>query len=88
MISGRTLALGIALTLYGLPPAKACESGHWVQSVADDGSIVVLEDGSVWEVHVDSATTVIWVPDTGIVACEDRLINVDDGEAAEAMRIR
>lgn len=69
--------------------AAACESGHWVKSVQADGKIVILEDGSVWE--VDDAETVdtrLWLPTTEIVVCDDKLINTDDDETVDAMRIR
>ena len=28
----------------------SCESGNWIESVSDDGDIIKLSDGSVWEV--------------------------------------
>jgi len=69
--------------------ASECESGHWVESVSGDGQIVKLEDGSIWEVNaVDAITTMLWLPTTDIVACDDKLINTDDNESVEATRIR
>ena len=80
----------------GLPQARGkrfgysgCESGHWVDSVSGDGQIVKLEDGSIWEVNpVDAITSMLWLPTTDIVACDDKLINTDDHESVEAARIR
>jgi hypothetical protein len=69
--------------------ATACESGHWVQEVAGEGKIVILEDGSVWEIGGgDEIDTALWLPITDITACSDKLINTEDGEVADARRIR
>ncbi|CAG4890753.1 hypothetical protein [Paraburkholderia saeva] len=77
----------IAFTLAG--GAVACESGHWVSKVAGDGEFVVLENNSVWQINaVDQIDTSLWLPTTSIVACDDKLVNTDDGEVAEAFRIR
>ena len=63
--------------------------GHWVQSKTDDGSIVILEDGSVWQIDpVDQIDTALWLPMTDITVVEVvggyLLINTDDGEKAHA----
>ena len=85
----RILLCGALLLSGGIIPAFACESGHWVRSVQGDGKIVILEDGSVWEVDDgDTADTATWVPQTEIVVCDDKLINTDDDETVEATRIR
>lgn len=68
---------------------SGCEPGHWVESVSNDGQIVKLEDGSIWEVDaVDSIDSALWLPTTDIVACDDKLINTDDNETVSATRIR
>ena len=68
---------------------SGCESGHWVDSVSSDGQIVKLEDGSIWEVDpVDAIDSMIWLPTTDIIACDDKLINTDDNETVSARRIR
>ena len=62
-------------------PARACEAGHWIDTVSNDGSIIKLEDGSIYEVSdVDAITSALWLPITEIVSCDDKLINTDDGE--------
>ena len=82
----RALLLALALSAS---PAWACESGHWVSSVSDDGGVVILEDGSVWLVNaVDQIDTALWLPTTEITACPDKLINTEDGEVAVARRVR
>lgn len=69
--------------------SSSCESGHWVESVSNDGRIVKLEDGSIWEVDaVDAIDSVLWLPTTDIVVCDDKLINTDDNETVSATRIR
>lgn len=77
--------------LVGLISAdsQACEDGHWIESVSGNGRIVILEDGSVWEVDsLDTITSSLWLPISEIVACDDKLINTDDGESVAAQRIR
>jgi hypothetical protein len=75
-----------------LPSARTfpgCDSGHWIDSVSDDGEFVQLEDGSIWEVDVvDAIYSNLWLPTSEVVACDDRLINTDDNEAVFAVRIR
>jgi len=69
--------------------SSGCESGHWVESVSNDGQIVKLEDGSIWEVDaVEAIDSALWLPTTDIVACDDKLINTDDNETVSATRIR
>lgn len=71
------------------PSAIACDSGHWVQDVSSNGAIVVLEDDSVWSIEPgDRVDTSLWLPMTDITACYDKLINTEDGEVAEARRVR
>ncbi|MFV9683819.1 hypothetical protein ACNFD4_14145 [Pseudomonas sp. NY15367] len=74
---------------FSIGSAAACEDGHWIESVSSDGRIVILEDGSVWEVDaVDRIDSMLWLPVSEIVACDDKLINTDDGETVDAVRIR
>ncbi|MDP3483273.1 MAG: hypothetical protein Q8S05_08210 [Sulfuricella sp.] len=69
--------------------SSGCESGHWVDTVSNDGQIVKLEDGSIWEVDaVDAIDSALWLPTTDIVACDDKLINTEDNETVSATRIR
>jgi hypothetical protein len=69
--------------------SRGCVSGHWVDSVSDDGDIVKLEDGSVWEISaVDTVDSMLWLPTTDIIACDDKLINTEDNETVEAVRLK
>jgi hypothetical protein len=82
-------------TAATLPPPTAivrdsgCEDGHWVQEVIADGEFVLLEDRSLWQIDVlDRIDTLLWLPTEDVVVCDGRLINVDDGEAVDAVRVR
>ena len=68
---------------------SGCESGHWIQEVLSGGEIIILEDGSVWRVDgVDTIDSSLWLPISNIIACDDKLINTDDNESVDAIRIR
>jgi len=57
--------------------------------VSSDGTIVKLEDGSVWEVDsVDAIDSALWLPTTEIITCDDKLINTDDNEKVSARRLK
>ena len=46
-----------------LTPILACESGYWSKSKSSDGSVVVLEDTSVWEINsIDRIDSILWLP--------------------------
>jgi len=82
-------SLLFAFLALGSSTCLACESGHWIDTVSDDGKIIKLEDGSIWEVDdVDTVTTSLWLPTTEIVECDDKLINTDDGESVSARRLK
>jgi|AGFS01.1.fsa_nt_gi hypothetical protein len=56
---------------------------HWIQSKTDDGSVLILEDGSTWEVDsVDQIDTNLWLPMTDVIVTddEDQMISLDDHE--------
>ncbi len=79
----------LAVLLLASSPATACEEGHWIEEVAADGEIIILEDGSVWKVDPYYAVdSMLWLPVTTIIACSDRLINTDDGEVVGAVQVR
>jgi hypothetical protein len=68
--------------------------GHWIRSKADNGAIITLEDGSMWEVNsLDRINTTLWLPVTNVTILKANqpvgeyrytLINTDDGEKALA----
>jgi hypothetical protein len=62
---------------------------HSIQAKTDDGSIMVLDDGSIWAVGPDQATTAPWVDGTSITVNDGSgasydLVDTDDQEIAEA----
>jgi hypothetical protein len=63
--------------------------GHWIEAVLDDGCLIRLEDGSLWQVDpIDTITSFIWLPVSNIIVCGNRLINEDDDETVHARRLR
>lgn len=68
--------------------------GHWIKSKADNGTIVVLEDGSMWRINsLDRIYTALWLPisnvavlraDSAVGEYKYALVNTDDGEKALA----
>jgi hypothetical protein len=66
-----------------------CEAGYSIDAVTGDGHIVTLDDGSIWEVDAgDWITSSLWLPASDIVACNHKLVNTDEGESVEAVRLR
>jgi hypothetical protein len=69
-------------------------SGHWIQENIDSGSIILLEDGSLWQVDpMDKIDAMLWLPisnitivtsSSGSPGYEYLLINTDDNEKAHA----
>jgi hypothetical protein len=68
--------------------------GHWIKSKANDGGIIVLEDGSMWEISsIDRIDTSLWLPISNVTILKASspvgdykyiLVNSDDGEKALA----
>jgi hypothetical protein len=68
--------------------------GHWIRSKADNGAIIILEDGSMWEITtLDRIDTALWLPISNVTILKASspvgdykytLINSDDGEKALA----
>jgi hypothetical protein len=62
---------------------------HWIGEVTSGGTIVVLEDGSVWSIAlIDRIYTMIWLPTSTIKVVRSglgyTLVNTDDDEAVGA----
>ena len=78
------IAIGLTMSV-----SASCESGHWISSVMDSGSIIKLEDGSLWKVDlIDRIDSMLWLPVDNITACDYKLINTDDNTAVGAQRIQ
>lgn len=72
----------IIVLILGIPSLcwADCESGHWLQTKNDQGTILTLEDGSVWEVlnggEIDSQ---LWLETENLLVCDDgTMINKDE----------
>ncbi len=66
-----------------------CESGHWIESISENGKIITLEDGSIWDVDpVDAVDSSRWLPSAGVVVCDDALINTKTNEKVSVTRVR
>lgn len=75
----KLLAVGFMLCLTSLSVRADCYGGHWLQTKNTSGSIITLEDGSVWKVinggNIDS---MLWLPTEDILLCDDgTMINTD-----------
>jgi hypothetical protein len=63
---------------------------HALRDKSDDGSILLLDDGSVWVVaQADRVNTGLWLAPSSITVNEGsgapyELVNTDDQETAEA----
>ena len=83
------VALCASLGAVAAAPASACEDGHWIDEVLADGQILKLEDGSLWKVGpIDTPTSSLWLPVSDVIVCDDKIVNVDDGETVQVRRIR
>ena len=68
--------------------------GHWIQENMDGGSVIILEDGSAWQIApFDKTTALLWMSVakisvitsmTGPPGYDYTLIHTDDGEKVHA----
>jgi len=59
-------------------PYTRIGGSHWVQTVLGQGRIIILEDGSRWEVEsLDQNETVLWAP-TSPITVDEANAPVDD----------
>jgi hypothetical protein len=85
------VVLGAALAGFAVAsaPARACDDGHWIDEVLADGQILKLDDGGRWKVDpIDTITSSLWLPVSDVIVCDDKIVNVDDGETVQVRRIR
>lgn len=81
-----------ALLIFGLLFALTTSAAeeHYIRS-NNDGEIIVLEDGSVWEVDsYDRYDSRYWMNSDDVIITdgEDKMINVDEDESVDVRRIR
>lgn len=86
----RSLLFTAILALFCAVPsrAQACDT-ETIKSVNNDGEIIILLDGSVWE-SLDPSTSFTWLAYDDVLVCNDeKIINTDeDGEEVDVTRIR
>lgn len=69
-------------------------SGHWIKSNIERGQIIVLEDGSMWEVdRRDRTNSMLWLSTESVAVVEGKnggpgydylLVNSDSKDSAHA----
>lgn len=77
---------------YSAKSNQQVTGDFWLSEKSNDGSILMLSDGSVWEVSVvDRIYTMLWLPASEIMVVKSNygsvLINKDDGEKASAVLV-
>lgn len=72
----------IALIIIILPAISAEQ--NTIKEVAGNGQIIIMIDGSIYEIYsYDAITSNLWLPCTDVVITDDKIINTDDGEEVE-----
>jgi hypothetical protein len=81
----------------GRPSIYVVEGGgHWIDDVMDDGNLIKLEDGSLWQVSpIDAIDSALWLPVSDITVIEGddpsypfKLVNTDENEVVRARPLR
>jgi len=70
--------------------AQSCDDDT-IYEVSDDGSIVTMLSGAVFQVTdpVDRVDTALWMTSDDVLICDNKIINKDeDGETASVRRLR
>ncbi len=79
------------LVAYLSRPGSAgarCGATTWLRSVAEDGALVTLADGTRWLPAAGQRAQVArWQDGDDLVACSGRLVNARTGEMARATRL-
>jgi hypothetical protein len=82
------ISLAIAL-LACMAPALACVKEFEIEHVLAGGRFVKLSDGSVWEVEDgDEEIAILWTHGEKILACNNKLININEDRTVDAKQIR
>lgn len=80
----------LLITFLLAGPACAAEQ-HYITSNNADGEVIVLDDGSAWQVaSYDTVTSQLWLTQSDVVITdsEDKMVSIDDGESVDVQRIR
>lgn len=82
--------IALILALVSASAFASCESES-IKSKSEDGRILVMLDGSVWEVdEADRVDSALWLPTDDVLICDDdTIINTDENaEKVDAKRIK
>jgi hypothetical protein len=68
--------------------AHIAQADNWIKFKADDGSIIILDDGTVWKIdQLDRFNSAFWMRLDNIVVDDGALINIDKCEQIDAVQI-
>ena len=81
--------LVLLLISWSVNASAYCDS-EFISSKTSDGSVLVLSDGSVWEIDsIDRIDTMLWLPTDDVLVCDDSyIVNKDSGEKVGATRLK
>jgi hypothetical protein len=87
IISDQLDALVSHLSRPGSAGAR-CRAPAWLRSVADEGALVTLSDGTRWQPAAGQRAKVVrWQDGDELIVCSGRLVNARTGEMARATRL-
>jgi len=65
------LLTGLAGALSNSPMYAGVGGGHWIKKNVESGKLIILEDGSIWQIDpYDKITASLWLPITEIVVLD------------------
>jgi hypothetical protein len=71
------------------PPKVDCTDKHWIQSKSNDGSIIILEDMSVWKVDaINRVDSMLWLPTEEVIVCSGEMINLNNGAKVGVTKLK
>lgn len=79
------LAFTASLAVLAAEPALASCEEETIDTVSEDGDLIVLSDGQAYDVMPgDDVTASLWMEGQTVLVCGDTIINKDDhGEKVE-----
>lgn len=82
----RRLLMGVVLSLWAVGPAAASCEEATIDTVSEDGDLIVLSSGEAYDVMAgDDVTASVWLSGQDVLVCDDdTIINKDEnGEKVE-----
>jgi hypothetical protein len=84
---GPTGAIVLVLLAGGSLPARACDADT-IDSIADDGSIIVMTSGASFRVNpLDQTDAMFWLSEDDVLICKDETVIVNKNEKRERVRV-